>query len=254
MTKNYKYSLPVFLSVALLLLATDADAQRRYYPRNRGRVVVYQQRSPVMMRHYAPRVYVNTMPFMSINFGGMAYRYQRGYYYRPMGSSFQMVIPPFGLRINTLPIGYSTVMVGAMPYYYYNNVYYKKHDTDYEVVAPPLGAVVKTLPAGTSVKVINGQKYHEQNGTYYAEFFDDKGALKYEVVGTDGVLNTDDTEETDTDLLETQGPKVGDRFTDLPADCKTVVIKGEKLYLTPDGKYYKEVVDGDKVMYELVGE
>lgn len=252
MIKNYKNSLPLFFSVALLLLVADAQAQRRYYPRSRGRVIVYQ-RAPVV-RHYAPRVYVNAMPFVSVNFGGMAYRYQRGYFYRPMGGAFQMVIPPFGLRIRSLPVGYSTVMVGAVPYYYYNNVYYQKHENGYEVIAPPLGAVVKNLPAGTAVKVINGQKYHEQSGTYYAEIFDEKGALMYEVVGTDGVLNTDNNIETGNDRPEIQEPAIGDRFDDLPADCKTVIIKGEKLYLAPDGKYYKEIVEGEKVRYELVGE
>lgn len=255
MIKNYKYSLPVFFSVALLLFVADAQAQRRYYPRSRGRVVVYQ-RPPVMVRHYAPRIYAHNRPFVSINFGGMGYRYQRGYFYRPMGSSFQMIVPPLGIRVGVLPVGYHTFMMGTVPYYYYNNVYYRAQDKEYEVVAPPLGATVTALPPNAAVKVINGEKYYELDGTYYTEYIDDKGKLRYEVVGTDGVLNTTNQvadNEADVNAVPDE-PEIGDRINELPENSKAVVIKGEKLFLTPDGKYYKEIVEGEKIVYELVGQ
>jgi hypothetical protein len=253
MIKNYKYSLPVFFSVALLLFVADAQAQRRYYPRSRGRVVY--QRSPVMVRHYSPRIYAYNRPFVSINFGGMGYRYQHGYFYRPMGTSLQVVVPPFGIRVGALPMGYSTFMMGAVPYYYYNNVYYRQQDKEYEVVAPPLGATVTSLPPQAAVKVINGEKYYELNGTYYSEYIDDKGKLRYEVVGTDGVLNTTNhAADNDTNTQASDEPEIGDRINELPENSKAVVIKGEKLFLTPEGKYYKEIVEGEKIVYELVGQ
>ncbi|MFD2919424.1 DUF6515 family protein [Terrimonas rubra] len=253
MIKNYKYSLPVFFSVALLLFVADAQAQRRYYPRSRGRVTVYH-RPPVMVRHYAPRIYAYNRPFVSINFGGMGYRYQHGYFYRPMGTSFQVVTPPFGIRVGILPVGYSTFMMGTVPYYYYNNVYYRQLDNEYEVVAPPLGARVTALPPKAAVKVINGEKYYELDGTYYSEYIDDKGKLRYEVVGTDGVLNTGTSAADAADAVTVDEPEIGDRINDLPENSKAVVIKGEKLFLTPDGKYYKEVLEGEKIVYELVGQ
>jgi hypothetical protein len=46
---------------------------------------------------------------------------------------------------------------------------------------------VNNLPPGAAVAVIDGQKYYEVGGTYYQEI--DGGG--YAVVGTDGVLNTD---------------------------------------------------------------
>ncbi|TMI74366.1 MAG: hypothetical protein E6H09_05485 [Bacteroidetes bacterium] len=51
----------------------------------------------------------------------------------------------------------------------------------------------------------------------------------------------------------TAGPAVGDRFEDLPADSKSVVINNEKLYISPSGTYYKEIVSGNQVYYEVVG-
>jgi hypothetical protein len=137
--------------------------------------------------------------------------------------------------------------MGPNPYYYYNGIYYRPHGNEYEVVAPPLGAVVDKLPPGAKVKVIDGQKYYELNGTYYKEDFNANNELSYTVVGTDGVLNTDGQEGL------TYEPVIGDRIDKLPADSRPVVIQGEKLYNTPSGLYYKEVYEGNKLYYELVG-
>lgn len=230
--------------VVSFFASLPAEAQRRFYPRGR-----YYHHPPVS-RYYSPRVYSYGHPYVSIGWRGMNYRYQRGYYYRPYGASFQVVLPPIGIRIGTLPVGYRRVMVGPNPYYYYNNTYYRPYDDQYEVVAPPLGASVDELPPGAKVKVIDGEKYYELDGTYYAEEISDKGDLSYRVVGTDGVLNTD-TDSTAEPINEE--PVIGDRFDDLPADSKSVVVQGEKLYLSPDGLYYKEVIEGNKVVYEVVG-
>lgn len=229
--------------VAFLLVSTAADAQRRYQPRRGG----YYYRPPVARYYAPPRVYSYTHPFASIGFGGIHYRYQRGYFYRPAGVSFQIVAPPVGIRVATLPVGYRRVMIGPNPYYYYNDIYYRAYDDQYEVVAPPLGATVDQLPPGTQVKVIDGQKYHELNGTYYQEEATRDGHRSYRVAGTDGVL---DTRQADDHYAE---PEIGDRFDDLPADARTVTVQGEKLYLAPSGLYYKEVTEGNRIVYEVVG-
>ena len=91
---------------------------------------------------------------------------------------------------------------------------------------------------GRETVVINGDKlYSTSSGLYYT------------VVGTDGALNTNN----DTDRNIPSEPQIGDRIDKLPADSKTVVINGDKLYSTSSGLYYKEVIAGNKVYYELVG-
>jgi hypothetical protein len=162
------------------------------------------------------------------------------------------VIPPFGIRISSLPVGYRRIYVGPSPYYYYGGVYYRPYSRNqYEVVKPPLGAVVSDLPPGAQVTVIDGKKYYENNGTYYEENITPNNELEYIVVGTDGVLNTAPAEEAEEPI--STGPQIGDRFEDLPADSKAVVINGEKLFSSPSGLYYKEVIVGNKVYYEVVG-
>jgi hypothetical protein len=120
-----------------------------------------------------------------------------GCFYRPYGAVFQVVPPPLGIQIATLPYGYMSFYMGPNPYYYFNGIFYRPHANEYEVVAPPLGAVVNKLPSGAKVRMIDGQKYYEQNGTFYKEEVDQNN--KYRVVGTDGVLNTDNSGENSTE-------------------------------------------------------
>lgn len=239
-TKHYSFTVVFFLA-AFLIFSPSIFAQPGRY-RARGHSHKYY---PV--RYYPQKTYYYNQPFVSVSFGGSSYRYQRGYFYRPYGTSFRMVVPPVGIHITTLPVGYRSLYVGPNPYYYYQGTYYRPNSKkQYEVVAPPLGAVVDELPAGAKVTVIDGQKYYVLSGTYYQEQITSDSELQYLVVGTDGVLNT-------ANAPVSQGPTVGDKTDELPVDSKAVVINGEKLYAAPSGLYYKEMIDGDKVYYEIVG-
>jgi hypothetical protein len=239
-TKHYSL-IVVFFFAAFLLFSTDIFAQPGRY---RSR---HDQNRYYTVRNYPERGYYYSQPYVSLNFGNSYYRYQQGYFYRPYRATFQIAIPPFGIRLGTLPYGYRSFYVGPDPYYYYQGTYYRPYGgNQYEVVAPPLGAIVNELPPGAKVTVIDGQKYYEWHGTYYEETITGNSELQYTVVGTDGVLNTDNTPADTT-------PAVGDRTDALPADSKAVVINGEKLYAAPSGLYYKEVIEGNKVYYEVVG-
>src|SRR5258706_10726202 len=248
-TKRYMLAF-VLLLTATFLFTSNIFAQPGRYGHGRGHAYGYNRnysRNYYPVRYYPQRNYYYNHPYISLSYGGLNYRYQSGYYYRPYGATFRFAVPPFGIRISTLPLGYRSFYVGPSPYYYYGGVYYPPYTgNQYEVIKPPLGAVVNELPPGANVTVIDGKKYYEQNGTYYEETINSNNELEYTVVGTDGVLNTDDT-------AIDNGPAIGDRFEDLPADSKAVVINGEKLYTSPSGLYYKEVIKGNKVYYEVVG-
>jgi hypothetical protein len=239
-TKHYSF-IVVFFCTAFLLFSTDIFAQRGHNRYRHGNSRHYS------VRHYPQRGYYHSRPYVSVHFGSNHYRYQRGYFYRPYGASLQIAIPPFGIRIATLPLGYRSFYVGPHPYYYYGGTYYRPYAGDqYEVIAPPLGAVVNELPPGAKATVIDGQKYYELDGTYYQEEITEDDELQYTVVGTDGVLNTGSAPAPIT-------PEIGDRLDTLPADSKAVVINGEKLYAAPSGLYYKEVTVDNKIYYEVVG-
>src|SRR5215831_1216059 len=154
--KTYRHTLAPVLFVSLsLLLSTALVAQPVYYKHRHG--YSYVKTYPVI---YAPqpRVYFYNRPYVPVYYGGIGYHYQAGFFYRPYGSVFQLVAPPIGITISSLPAGYSSFYVGALPYYYFGGIYYRPHPgNQYEVVKPPLGAVVNSLPSGAKATVIDGK-------------------------------------------------------------------------------------------------
>jgi hypothetical protein len=114
------------------------------------------------------------------------------------------------------------------------------------VVDAPMGAAVPDLPNGAKVVVINDQKYYELDGTYYKEEIRDNDEIWYTVVGKNGKINTDDAIVDDE-------PYIGDILDELPPDCKTVVVNGNKYFVSPDDVYYEEIVSGNDVRYKVVG-
>jgi hypothetical protein len=211
---------------------------------------------PVGVYHYSrsPRVIVSIGgPYSTIPWLGIPYNYYNGYWYRPYGTSFQIIAPPIGISIGTLPIGYSPVFGPWGNYYYYNNVFYRhpaNDDSKYEVVDAPIGAQVPELPKGAEVRVIDNVKYYELDGTFYKEDLKD-GQVWYTIVGKDGVLSTYDENYND---YPTDNVGTGDRVSVLPEGSKAVTINGQQLFLSPNGNYYQQVQDGSNTWYEVVGQ
>jgi hypothetical protein len=192
-------------------------------------------------RFGGPRVII---PYRGINF-----HYFNGYYYRPFGTYWRMVPPPVGLSIAILPGGYRRVYAGGDPYYYYGGAYYRElRDRRYEVVDAPLGASVPELPEAAKVIVINGEKLYELDGTYYKEEIRDNSEIWYTVVGRDGKLDT-----AVEAALPDNRPANGTWVDKLPDNCKTVVISGNKYFVSPDGVYYEEVVEKNTIRYRVTG-
>lgn len=203
----------VLLLICSTFISLSGHSQGKYY---KGYPAHPYPTYPYAYPHVHPYA---VYPYAPIYYGGVYYHYNHGCFYRPYGPSLQLVVPPIGIHIGTLPYGFMSFYIGPAPYYYYNGIFYRPSGSEYEVVAPPLGAVVNRLPQGSKVKVINGEKYYELNGTYYKEQFDERNKLSYRVVGTDGVLNTntDPGENTSTDL------QTGGKTNQAPAEDKTSV-------------------------------
>ena len=135
-------------------------------------------------------------------------------------------------------------------YFLCDGLFYTYDNSEYTVVDPPIGAEITTLPEKAQSIVINGQQYYECNGVYYQPVTKDDGTVVYMVAGKDGELNTGSTVQDD----QPTGPQLGDIVTQLPPDCRKIKVNGEKLYISPDGVYYQELVDanGNKT-YKVVG-
>jgi hypothetical protein len=175
--------------------------------------------------------------------GNSYYHYNHGYY----GSYYA---PRLGFSIGILPYGYYPFYFGDYQYFYSGGLFYQYDNDQYTVVEPPVGAEVKTLPSNAQSIVINGQQYYEADGVYYIPITKDDGTLSYQVAGKDGELTTADASVNNAPAA----PQIGDIVGQLPANCRKISINGQRLYLSPDGIYYKAQVDTNgNTNYQIVG-
>ena len=255
--KHSILNLRLIIILALFLsFSSVADAQRgrhsnNYFSNNYNRHYSYNNHNNY---RYAP-VRISTPD-----------RYPSGYYYRPVYRRhyyrptyrlphFNHYGPAFGFHLSILPFGYSRINVGRSPYYYNDGIYYRPYlNGGYEVTAPPLGAEVSRLPSGARVTVIDGEKFYEMGGTFYQEEISSGNRLIYKVVGTNGVLNPDNGDQDGPVLNNNNSaPATGSRVDQLPQGSKVVLINQQKYYLSADGVYYQEVIEGNSVRYEVTG-
>jgi hypothetical protein len=173
-----------------------------------------------------------------------------GYYHYNHGYYTTYYLARLGYTCRVLPYGYYPFFWGDYQYFFCDGLYYTYADDQYTVVEPPLGAEVTSLPDNAQSIVINGQQYYECNGVYYQPVTKDDGSTVYMVAGKDGVLNTDQSNQT----AQPAAPQLGDIVSQLPQDCRKLKINGDVLWVSPDGIYYKEMVDANGVKtYKIVG-
>lgn len=123
--------------------------------------------------------------YTTIYFKKRDYFHHDGCFYALVGTNYNIVTPPAGLRIKVLPMGHKKIIIAGVPHFYYRGVYYsyRKSDAEYEIVNPPVGAIVAELPENNVDEItIDGQSYYELDGMVYKTIDTDEGK-QYEVVG-----------------------------------------------------------------------
>jgi len=204
-------------------------------------------------RSYQGSVYSRNHPIspQAYSRGGFYGTPSRGYYHFNHGYYGSYYAPRLGFSIGFLPYGYYPFYFNDYQYFYSDGLFYQYDNDQYTVVEPPVGAEVTTLPANAQSIVINGQQYYEVSGVYYQPITKDDGTLSYQVAGKDGELNTTDDASADNPPA---APQIGDIVNQLPDGCHKISINGDKLYVSPDGIYYKAQVDQDNnTSYKIVG-
>ncbi|HOZ84061.1 MAG TPA: DUF6515 family protein [Niabella sp.] len=267
-----KLFIPIFLVGLFLVLGSEVNAQRRYH----------HHRS---MSGYRPRPHV--MISLGTAMGGIWGSGYWGYGWGPR-VGFNIVIPPSERRVHSLPLGAEKRIYGGIAYYYRNNTFYREgEDGDYQMVAPPLGAVVDRIPMSAKLRKIEGRYYYESGGVYYQMNKREDGRPEYTIVGKDGELRLDEAYQNQYDQEEDAPerynkndfqnsnpinentpivkngnekpevinpvlPQVGDRFEQLPKNCKEVSVNGESQFVSPNGVYYKKQTNDGETFYEVV--
>ena len=130
--------------------------------------------------YHRPGYTIRTIPkvAISVSLGSLLFYYTNGIYYRHHLNGFIVILPPIGLLVPVLPIGYLPFHVYGHSYYYYADVYYvwDIHHRAYRVVEVPKagepyqpGTIVDTLPDGAYTVTIDGIQYYRYGEVYFMQ-------------------------------------------------------------------------------------
>ncbi len=130
--------------------------------------------------YYRPGYTIRSIPkvAISVSLGSLLFYYSHGVYYRHHSNGYIVILPPIGLLVPVLPVGYLSFHAYGGTYYYYADVYYvwDIHHRAYRVVEVPEadepyqpGTIVDTLPDGAYTTTIDGIQYYRYGEVYFMQ-------------------------------------------------------------------------------------
>lgn len=152
------------------------------------KTVIHRQQSVPQRKVYKAGAVVHKAPSkgISVNFGGVSFIFNEGFYYRYGHQGYTVVRPPSGLKVRYLPNGHEKVIVKGRSYYAVQGIYYVFDNGYYRVVEAPGGTIIRSttilptqsssfqlgnsysaLPQGAESVTINGQQYFQYRDIYF---------------------------------------------------------------------------------------
>ena len=132
------------------------------------------------------------------------YYYNSVFYRRTVDNQYEIVSPPVGAKVNSIPSDAKVVVINGNKYYECNGTYYQEQlDANNKVVyivigtngvlnqpstpqvvqEPEVGDIYPQLPPNCTAIYLNGQKYYETpDHVYYQEILEN-GQTNYKIVG-----------------------------------------------------------------------
>lgn len=148
----------------------DRERRARSQTTRRSRRPDYRRGSH---RHHGPRIgfTINVLPrhYTRHHVHGVYFYYNSGTFYRRYGSSYRVVIAPYGARLRYLPVGYEIIWVDGSRVFYYDGVFYR-YDSwygGYVVIEAPYGVEVEFLPEDYEEVWFEGEMYYHSHGVHY---------------------------------------------------------------------------------------
>lgn len=152
--------------------------------------------------------------------GPNQYYYYGGTFYAPYADGgYQVVAPPVGAEVPSLPEGAKEIAINGDQYYEFNGVYYKQ--------------VVNA--DGKTVYVVAGKD----------------GVLNTDKNSADDVYQGAPDQQQDAAPAR-QMPQVGDLTDQLPEGARKISLNGKKYYVTPDNIYLEEAKTDHGTGYRVV--
>jgi hypothetical protein len=130
--------------------------------------------------YHRPGYTIRTIPkvAVTVTLGSLVYYYADGIYYRRHHSGYIVIVPPIGLIVPVLPLGYTVFQLYGGTYYYYAGVYYvwdidhrayRVVDVPDEYVEYQPGDIIDKLPDGAYTVTIDGVQYYRYGGVYFLQ-------------------------------------------------------------------------------------
>ncbi|MEE8488654.1 MAG: DUF6515 family protein, partial [Gemmatimonadota bacterium] len=123
--------------------------------------------------HRGPRIgfTINVLPrhYTRHHVHGIYFYYSSGSFYRRYGSSYRVVIAPYGARLRYLPAGYEIILVDGNRVFYFDGVFYR-YDSwygGYVVIEAPYGVEVEFLPEDYEEVWFEDEMYYHSRGVHY---------------------------------------------------------------------------------------
>ena len=131
------------------------------------------------------------------------YYYNSVFYRRTDDNNYEVVTPPLGAHVPTIPNNSKAVIIDGHKYYESSGTYYQEeldanNHVQYMVVGvdgvlnqpqsqinrePQIGDIVPQLPNGCTTIYLNGQKYYEAPNNLYYQEIQDGDRIAYKIVG-----------------------------------------------------------------------
>ncbi len=189
----------LFMLVALVLCCNPIYAASKSKSKTESSKTVSSQnvvrsasnKAPVtVVKSTKPKVVTKVPAKQSatIKFGGKDYVRHNSKYYIQNGLKLQLVPPPFGLRVYSLPAAFTSFVFNSAMFYIADGMIYRSvansaSGSEYEVVAPEIGMVVPQIPdVNVSQVLVDGQTLFMFDSYLYKQIPTATG-LQYEVVG-----------------------------------------------------------------------
>jgi len=150
---------------------------------------------------------IGWLPYGYYNFywdGYPYYYYNSVFYRRTDDEQYEIVAPPIGAKVNSIPSDAQVVVINGNKYFESNGTYYQEEvdsnnqvsylvvgtdgvlnqpSTPQTVYQPTVGDVVPQLPANCDAVYLNGQKYFESTDHVYYQEVIEEGKTAYKIVG-----------------------------------------------------------------------
>ncbi len=177
--------------------------------------------------------YLGYLPFgyYPFYFGSLEYYYSAGAFYRPYNGGYQVVAPPIGAAVPTLPSNAQAIQIDGAQYYEASGVYYQEGSDN----------------NGNRVYIVVGKDGVLNTGNN---------------VSDQQPMNDSDDPIMDNSNMANNQPqatqpaaeltiKVGDVVDQLPPDCRKVTLNNKKFFVSADNIFYEEFKDANGTGYRV---